>query len=381
MPDKVYFNGCGHFESKERRRARIGSRAERVIRKAGQVVAMSEVLSRRKILKLAGAGMLALGGLYTGGRALERYIETTKGVELDYLPDQNLFSYAASELRGRFGNMPNIVLISLDTLRADCVVPELMPKFCNWATENALRFTDAHAPSTWTLPSHLTMLSGLLPHEHKVETKTAVIPKDIEMVQGEIKKRGYNTAGFTGAGYLTEFFGFSRGFDVWKEEYDAGKDSFSEAEEYVSGYDSGKPLFLFLHTFYIHDYIDPTIHRSERMGYHNAYRECVRNFDGKLMRLIDSILQSSISENLRMIVTSDHGEGFGEAYDLYDQTFVSMHHGDFPCPSQVEIPLVAYDSRDPKSGLSDKLVGLDDVYHTTRLWAGIEEESERYLLA
>ena len=327
------------------------------------------------------AGLIAMEGLHTGGRALERYIEEERNIELGYFTDQNVFSRLASELRGRLGNKPNIVLISIDTLRADYVKPEIMPGFCAWSAGAALQLTNAHAVSTWTLPSHLSMLTGLPPHEHRVETPTDVIPENIQMIQEELMGRGYETVSFNGGGFIKKYFGFSKGFNYWQDEYAEGEDSFSEAEKYISTYESGKPLFLFLHTYDVHDYAHPSTKREERKDFEGAYKEGVKSFDEKLTRMIIGILSSSLSDNLRMIITSDHGEGFGETYDLYGREIVSVHHGDFPCPSQVEIPFVVYDSQNPLRGLSDKLVGLDDVYHTIRVWAGIERMNERYVLS
>jgi hypothetical protein len=96
--------------------------------------------------------------------------------------------------------------------------------------------------------------------------------------------------------------------------------------------------------------------------------------------MVDCILQSPLSKNLRMIITSDHGEGFAEEYSLYDRKFLSNRHGEWPCPSQIEIPLIVYNSQEPEGRSLDSLVGLDNIAPTIRFWAGISGKSnERYL--
>ena len=293
-------------------------------------------------------------------------------------------NYIVPEILGRTGDSPNIVLISIDTLRADYFTSEHLPRSWKWANENCLYFTNAHANATWTLPSHLTMLTGLLPHEHQVELAVDLIPDDIEMVQHRLRRRGYNTIAFTGGGFVGSEFGFSRGFSEWNEY--AGEDvgPFVEARKYLSSLSNSrldKPSFLFLHTFYIHRFDKDA---SGKFGefFPDAYDRRVRNFDEKLIAMIDSILKSPLSDNLRMIITSDHGEGFGETYDnLYGGEFVSEYHGDWPCPSQEKIPLLIYDSQNLAKGASDKLVGLDDLCPTIEAWAGIAGTRKNALLS
>ncbi len=293
-------------------------------------------------------------------------------------------NYVAPEILGRAGNNPNIVLISIDTLRADYFTPEYLPETWKWVNEDCLYFTNAHATSTWTTPSHLTMLTGLLPHEHQVELALDLIPDDLEMVQHRLQRKGYETIAFTGGGFVGSDFGFSRGFSEWHENSSEDIGSFIAAKKYLSSLSDSrfdKPKFLFLHTFYIHKF-DENSSRKFGEFHPDKYDKRVRDFDEKLIDMINSVLESSISDNLRMIITSDHGEGFGEIYDnLYDREFISEYHGDWPCPSQVRIPLLIYDSQNTVGGSLDKLVGLDNLSPTIEVWAGIVDFHKRYLLS
>ncbi len=309
-----------------------------------------KIVSRRKWINVL-ALVLACLGLYYTGR-----------------------NYVVPEILGRTGNSPNIVLISIDTLRADYFTSERLPRSWKWADENSLYFTNAHANATWTLPSHLTMLTGMLPHEHQVELAVNLIPDNIEMVQQRLRRRGYKTIAFTGGGFVGSEFGFSRGFSEWHEDADEDVGPFVAARRHLSSLSDGrfdKPVFLFLHTFYIHRFEKDA---SGKFGefFPDEYDRRVRDFDEKLIAMIDSIMKSPLSGNLRMIITSDHGEGFGETYDnLYGRKFVSEYHGDWPCPSQEKIPLLIYDSQKPVKGVSDRLAGLDNISPTIEAWAGI----------
>ncbi len=291
-------------------------------------------------------------------------------------------NYAMPEILGRIGNRPNIVLISIDTLRADHFTPELLPETWEWVDDNCTRFTNAHSNSTWTLPGHLTMLTGLLPHEHGVESSVSLIPDDLEMVQRKLQKSGYKTVAFTSGGFVGSEFGFSRGFSKWHENNGEELGSLTAALEYFSSMSRSrlaKPKFIFLHTFYVHHYDRGT--EGKYGEFHpDKYKERVRELDGKLVGILDAVMKSPLSDNLRMIVTSDHGEGLGEVYSgLYGRDFVSEYHGDWPSPSQERIPLFVYDSRDIGGKLSDKLVGLDDFTATLEVWAGIADAEKRYL--
>lgn len=170
------------------------------------------------------------------------------------------------------------------------------------------------------------MLTGLLPHEHQVELAVDLIPDDIEMVQHRLKRKGYKTVAFTGGGFVGSEFGFSSGFSEWHE--DAGEDAgpFIVAREYLSSLSKSRldnPAFLFLHTFYIHRF-DEDAPEKRGTSFPDKYERRVRPFDQKFVDMINRILQSPLSDNLRMIITSDHGEGFGEIYDnLYGREFVS----------------------------------------------------------
>jgi len=108
---------------------------------------------------------------------------------------------------------PNIVFISLDTLRGDYFTPEHMPETYEWARRNAVIYVNAHAPCTWTLPSHVSYFTGLMPFEHGVLREESAVPGSMELLAEKMKRKGYHTAAFTGGGFLMGVYGLDRGFD------------------------------------------------------------------------------------------------------------------------------------------------------------------------
>ncbi len=329
------------------------------------------MLGRKEFINLVSAGAAGLIGVIISGCALKDSRKTRA--------------------------KPNIVLISIDTLRRDYFSPEYMPLTYQWAKENAVIYTRAYSNSTWTLPSHCTMLTGLLPNKHKVELWRNVIPENLEMIQERFKKEGYQTAAFTGGCFISSHFGFNRGFEnflqltrwsdfVMKKAFFDEGESFDWMENYIKELNktrSEKPVFLFLHTYIVHEY--PLIDGSKiDIGSNlsktkELYAMAVEKCDKELMDLLNAIQESPISDNIRILITSDHGEGFGEVYNIspYASPHLSIGHGGIPNPSKVEIPLIIYDG--DNKGQSNRLVGLDEVAGALLDFADIDKGNRRSL--
>ncbi len=112
-----------------------------------------------------------------------------------------------------------IILISIDTLRADRLhaygyEPETSPSLDRMAREGA-RFANVVAPSSWTLPSHATMLTGLDPTHHRVVGfgSGARMPEGLITVAERFLAAGFRTAAFVGGGFVSREQGFDRGFE------------------------------------------------------------------------------------------------------------------------------------------------------------------------
>jgi len=106
-------------------------------------------------------------------------------------------------------NSPNVLIIIVDTLRADHMTPygytrDTSP-YLNQLAQQGVVFENAISPSSWTLPSHASMLSGLYPQDSHVETERDVVSAGLPILGDAMRKRGYRTAAFS-----ANYFMFSR---------------------------------------------------------------------------------------------------------------------------------------------------------------------------
>ncbi len=112
---------------------------------------------------------------------------------------------------------PDVILISLDTARADRMSlygcsRETTPRL-ELLAEGAAVFENAIAPAPWTLPSHVSLFSGQYPDRHGVHASLSQVGADTPWLAETFRAAGYRTAAFTGGGYVHPEFGFARGFE------------------------------------------------------------------------------------------------------------------------------------------------------------------------
>ncbi len=118
---------------------------------------------------------------------------------------------------------PNVLLITLDTVRADHLGcygynRDTSPNLDQFARRNHL-FTNCRTPMPLTSPAHATLFSGTMPHEHGVFTNLSAFPDDpsIPSITEELYENGYQTAGFPAAIHMGKQFGFDRGFLLYNQ--------------------------------------------------------------------------------------------------------------------------------------------------------------------
>ena len=280
------------------------------------------------------------------GRAITLRLATEPGDDGDALFDWALWG----DLRLRGGphpapQRPHVVLIHVDTLRADRVGGVLgrTPRIDAWAAAHALRFDDVVAPASWTLPSTVSMLTGLAVHQHGVERHGQTMDGSAHTLAERLSDAGYETWGLAAGGYLRPSFGMDQGFDRYETAAPENLD-WSSALTYLARRDSARPLFLFLHTYHVHapyphdpactppdyhgqlagqaiDYanvIDPYREGALRLGpadlayVTSQYDSQVRSMDASIGALLEQLERDLADEGLLVVLTSDHGEAFGE---------------------------------------------------------------------
>jgi len=158
---------------------------------------------------------------------------------------------------------PNVLLISADTLRADHLslygyARATSLNLERWAERHGVVFRNTVAASPWTLPSHVSMFTGVDAHRHGV-SRQGPIPRELPVLAERFRDAGYLTLATTGGGLVAARFGFGRGFDVYRSrdetqvtgaasELERGID---EALQWLERQAAG-PFFVFLHTYATH---------------------------------------------------------------------------------------------------------------------------------
>jgi arylsulfatase A-like enzyme len=156
---------------------------------------------------------------------------------------------------------PGVVLICLDTLRADALpppggLPGPLPSLAAFA-QSATRFADATANAPWTSPSVASLLTGLFPRQHGVTlgfdpTANRTLPSAVRTIAEVLAEHGWFTAACTGGGWITPDQGFGQGFRFFSGDFDV-----QDPRRFLASWDErrpkDRPFLLFLHTFAAHD--------------------------------------------------------------------------------------------------------------------------------
>ncbi len=267
---------------------------------------------------------------------------------------------------------PNVVLISIDTLRADHLSlygyhRRTSPRIDAWAARSAVQFENAVVSAPWTLPSHASMLSGLDADRHGAVNHGSPMPSDLRTLPEYLREAGYRTLAVTGGGWMRPDYGFARGVDLYRywppgvEKQDELELGVSKAEEWLGRW-GGQPLFLFMHTFEVHSphrrrqpffgaltgSTDPDAdsiiteksftapgdgfllrksyfwHRKgadpqltpladhEIQEVIDRYDSAIAYTDDRLGRLLEQLEELAPGRETLVIITSDHGDAFGE---------------------------------------------------------------------
>ncbi|MEE2674278.1 MAG: sulfatase [Myxococcota bacterium] len=280
----------------------------------------------------------------------------------------------------------NVILISLDTLRADRLGAygyprETSPQIDAFASESAV-FLNTLAQHANTPASHQSLFTGLYVSEEDEA------PRITELLGA----RGYRTAAFTGGGLLHRRFGFARGFDVYHDSVQ--RTGLAQVTPLAINWlrkNREHPFFLLLHTYDIHcPYTPPapflemfTEHyrpglrhllgcRREASGRElspesvelisAAYDGGVRWTDTLLGRFFDEIERLELDRKTIVVLVSDHGESLGEEGFFGHGWFKEETH---------KVPLIIHvPGSDPR--ITNEPAQLVDVLPTTLRLLGIE---------
>jgi tetratricopeptide (TPR) repeat protein len=270
--------------------------------------------------------------------------------------------------RGPPAVRPSVLLVTLDTTRADAIGPDAegaTPAFDSLAARGRL-FRQAYATAPETLPSHCSLMTGLYPAGHGVHENARYLSEAHPVLAERLRKGGYRTAAFVSAFVLARRFGLARGFDVYDDEMPDGLPERTAAQTteralaYLVGAEPG-PIFVWVHYYDPHDpYVPPEPFRSRYPA--DAYQAEVASMDEQLGRLVEAFERRAGGAAATAVV-GDHGEGLGEHGEA--------QHGKLLYQATMRVPL-ALVGPGVERGVSEAAVGIRRVFHTVLDWAGLE---------
>ena len=209
----------------------------------------------------------------------------------------------------------NVLLITLDTFRADRVTPNLAK-----LAREGVAFTNADSPVPLTLPAHSSLLSGVPPPQHGLRNNGAgSFPTNRETLATLLSAKGWRTGAFVSSFVLDHRFGLARGFDVYDDEVERDAADATAAEEaerrggatvdralaWLKGGDA-RPYFAWVHLYDAHaPYAPPE-------PYPQTYDGEVAYVDVQVARLLGAI----DIKNTIVAIVGDHGEGLGDHSEL-----------------------------------------------------------------
>jgi arylsulfatase A-like enzyme len=297
---------------------------------------------------------------------------------------------------------PNVILISIDTLRADHLGcygyhRESSPNIDRMAAEGTL-FENAFSPTAWTLPGHASMFSGLAPQRHGATRSETAIRSEVPLVAEILRDHGYRTAGVVNAPFMQAKFGFDRGFDGFTYVPKLEVDRHQKTVLDTLHADDGRPFFLFLHYMSVHDPYAPedpynrfvgtyeqpigvdgqrllklwramdrgeaTLNADEVRFLDDLYTGGVLSVDARIGELLESLEQLGLAEDTVIILTSDHGEEFMEhgsivhTKTLYDEL--------------LSVPLIVRGPGVPAGARVRSMAGLVDIMPTVLGLVGLD---------
>jgi arylsulfatase A-like enzyme/tetratricopeptide (TPR) repeat protein len=265
----------------------------------------------------------------------------------------------------------NVVLVTLDTLRADRLGAygfrgAATPRLDALAAEGVL-FEQATAVAPLTLPSHASLMTGLLPPHHGVRDNGAFfLAAERTTLAERMQAAGYATGAFVGAFVLDSRFGLDQGFDRYDDALEPGQFQrrgdrvVASAVEWIQGV-AGRRFFAWVHLFDPHaPYAAPEPFASRHAD--APYLGEVEYTDALVGRLLDALQAQALLERTLVVVTADHGESLGEHGEA--------GHGFFIYDATTRVPLLV---RTPsgRRGRSRTQVSGADVFPTILELAGL----------
>ena len=295
---------------------------------------------------------------------------------------------AAAACRSREASAPAypgapVFVISIDTLRSDhlpaygyggVATPHL-----DAFRRDGILFERAYSQSPMTLPSHLSLLTGLLPYEHGVRDNLGFQfdPNAHESLPAVLRQNGYVTGAAVSSYVLRRETGLGAIFDFYEDSIPPRPDDAFDTYERRGGdtatlalrwidQQKVKPLFFLLHLYEPHAPYDPP--EPFRSRYASApYDGEIASADAIVGSFLEQLRQLGLYDRSTIVITSDHGEGLGEHGE--------EQHGILLYREQIQVPLLIKLPRSERAGESVSTpVQLADLAPTLAAVTGVQLE-------
>jgi len=248
---------------------------------------------------------------------------------------------------------PSVILISIDTLRADHLSSYgyrkiRTPNIDSFAQHGTI-FAQVNAQIPLTLPSHTSLFTSTYPLENGVEENAQAVPSSAVTLASILKSHGYTTAAFIGSTMLERRFGLDKGFDDYDSPFGAqagrpanpysarvrrdGAIVLRAATQWLAAH-QGRQVFLFIHLFDLHTPYRLATAKGSNEPEIAGYDAELAYVDQLLGRFQQSLAQNGWWQKSLVVLLADHGESLGDHGEL--------SHGYFIYQSTLHVPLIVH---------------------------------------
>jgi len=240
---------------------------------------------------------------------------------------------------------PNVVLITLDTTRADHLgcygYPQATTPNIDALAGRGVVFAHASSVAPLTLPAHSSIMTGMQPTYHGVRVNgNTALGQSQDTLAEVLSKRGYQTGAFVGAFVLDGRWGLNQGFDHYDDRFDLkkfkhldlaavqrpGNEVMNAALAWLASHKQG-PFFAWIHLYDAHTPYEPPepfLSRYQAGGLVGLYDGEIAFADAQVGRLVSWLRAEAIDQKTVLVIIGDHGEGLGShgegthGYYVYD---------------------------------------------------------------
>jgi arylsulfatase A-like enzyme/tetratricopeptide (TPR) repeat protein len=281
---------------------------------------------------------------------------------------------------------PNVVLITLDTTRADHLGSygdaDARTPATDTLARQGVRFAQAATPVPLTLPAHASMMTGLYPTYHGVRLNgTTALSQDRTTLAEVFTKAGYQTGAFIAAFVLDSRWGLNQGFSVYDDQFDLhkfrhldlagvqrrGDEVMDRALEWLDGHKQD-PFFAWVHLYDAHSPYEPPeplLSEFRTRGLAGLYDGEIAFADQQVARCLSWLERSGLAQRTIVVVAGDHGEALGSHGE--------GTHGYFVYDYALHVPLIISTPIEDLRGVRvDEQVSLVDVFPTVLSLAGLD---------